>query len=298
MKPSKQLETSSSAIFRLSDTQARAVQHAIKCSSEFIEVGRASGWGSGIQAKDMGHRDVIKHLHRQATFAHWSEKSQLRLERVGSPWSTHNLSRWFGAWCMCMGSRQDEDASERAPSLFEAELLDALDRAWDILAAVADAHLPAHVLPLLPHSTGLESPAESVVDAFFYPRHPLQTITCASHQDPGLITVIAENSPGLEVCIGDSEWIPIKLGPTDVAVIVGRTWAKFESYGPNCQAFPGACTHRVRSKSDGTRCSVTFEVRASQEGQLMLAQAQAQALSSVEVGDFARYDLPTHSRSQ
>merc|ERR1719335_837673 len=97
------------------------------------------------------------------------------------------------------------------------------------------AAIPSRLLPLLPDSTGCHLPTGSVIDAFFYPQHPSELVTCAAHHDPGIVTLVADDFPGLEVCNDEGVWVPVCLGPLDVAVIVGRAWAKFDSVQPDVE---------------------------------------------------------------
>merc|ERR1712217_215349 len=96
-----------------------------------------------------------------------------------------------------------------------------MSEAWDALSAVAYANLPEHLTPLVPPAQGHEGPTESFIDAFYYPIHPTGATTCATHVDPGIVTVIADDSPGLEVCNVQGEWETVQLGNTEVALVIG-----------------------------------------------------------------------------
>merc|ERR1719291_714401 len=116
-------------------------------------------------------------------------------------------------------------------------------------------------MPLLPPSANLDSATESFIDAFYYSMHPLEATMCAAHVDPGIVTVIAHDSPGLEVCNARGEWETLELGSGEVAIVVGRSWEKLEHVERSSVGVHHACTHRVRALTEGCRCSVAFEIR-------------------------------------
>lgn len=131
-------------------------------------------------------------------------------------------------------------------------------------------------------------PSLNMVDAFLYmppvvdePCEPYE-IPCSAHVDPGFITAIMESTPGLEV-FHDHKWRLLKMGPNQVAVVVGSAW-------PFLQGGAGVkgCCHRVRWLDTETstcasppfRSSFTFEVRASTSGLAVMAVALQQQRQS------------------
>merc|ERR1719502_10257 len=72
-------------------------------------------------------------------------------------------------------------------------------------------------------SAALGPRAESeveVLDAFFYA--PSSEVPCPAHTDPGLVTLVVDNSSGLEVQGLDGEWRRLALGHDEVAILAGR----------------------------------------------------------------------------
>jgi len=88
---------------------------------------------------------------------------------------------------------------------------------------------------------------ESILDAFFYP--PCIESACPPHVDPGLVTVICDNKPGLEIQHEDGQWQPVAATGA-VVVLAGRQLMGAES----------ACVHRVMPVASA-RTSIAFELR-------------------------------------
>jgi len=88
---------------------------------------------------------------------------------------------------------------------------------------------------------------DEVLDAFFYA--PCNEVPCPAHTDPGVVTLIVDNSPGLEIEGPDGEWHRLDLRHDEVAIIAGRQMADVP-----------ACTHRVGQVA-ARRCSLVYERR-------------------------------------
>ena len=86
-----------------------------------------------------------------------------------------------------------------------------------------------------------------VLDAFFYP--PSSSTPCPAHTDPGIVSVIVDSSPGLEVCSADGVWRSVELARNQVAIVAGR---QLEGGRP--------CVHRVGPVA-ARRCSLVYERR-------------------------------------
>eukprot|EP00418_Pyrodinium_bahamense_P086314 CAMPEP_0179055814 /NCGR_PEP_ID=MMETSP0796-20121207/23494_1 /TAXON_ID=73915 /ORGANISM="Pyrodinium bahamense, Strain pbaha01" /LENGTH=272 /DNA_ID=CAMNT_0020752477 /DNA_START=60 /DNA_END=875 /DNA_ORIENTATION=- len=266
------LAATSYAVAQLSECEARTVQQAVASCSELLRRGREGGsCGRGSSREDDEERLVLSLPYGQAIVAHWQSRSQIRVERLGRERALQRLGRWAAACCGGCCSRgpawQSEEA-QRCPGHAETEALEHLERAWDVLAAVAARHLPPHLGPLLPRPAGREAPTESIIDAFYYPRPTAREAPCPAHEDPGVLTVIADDAPGLEVRDAGGAWRPLALRPSDVALVVGRSWAGCEALCSNGGRPCRACMHRVCPQGAAARCSVAFEVRLSREGQL------------------------------
>lgn len=115
-------------------------------------------------------------------------------------------------------------------------------------AAAAAARILSGVMP---HSDELSGEGHPIVhellDAFYY--SPSSSIPCPAHTDPGIISVIVDDAPGLEVQGSDGEWRLVELEPNEVALLAGR----------QLKGTP-ACTHRVGQIAT-ERCSLVYERR-------------------------------------
>lgn len=282
-----QLQEFSYTVVRLRPEQVTPVRLAVTLCRDLLQGGR-----SGVD------RVALIDSHRRAWVSHFTEKSQIRMERHGASRPRPNAIRVLGDMCqrLCLcgscgtcspsggetgrqlseGSSASENVDDdaRPPGLSEHAVLEALDDAWNALQEVAAICMPPRLDTLLPQSSG---PTESVIDAFYYPDHELHEITCAAHDDPGLVTIVAADSPGLEVHDPTNGWMALNLGPEDVAIITGKTWAKFDKLTSTSNGV-SSCRHRVRALQRGDRCSVAFEVRPGRDGQLALAQAEGRAM--------------------
>lgn len=89
-------------------------------------------------------------------------------------------------------------------------------------------------------------------------------IPCAAHTDPGILTIISDDSPGLQVQRGGL-WETICLGPDQVAVIINRELERLS--GGRLKA----CRHRVAMMASSTerdgRISIAYEIRPNLAGQ-------------------------------
>ena len=118
---------------------------------------------------------------------------------------------------------------------------------------------------------------DEILDAFFYA--PSLSTPCPAHTDQGLISVIVESSPGLEVKQSDGEWQRLKLCRNEVAVVAGRQLAR---PGSNKA---GACAHRVGPVT-ARRCSLVYErrIRDAKEVAAVERQRIDPALRTVFLG--------------
>jgi len=99
-----------------------------------------------------------------------------------------------------------------------------------------------------------------VLDAFLYT--PTSELACPAHTDPGIISVIIDNSPGLEVQGRDGEWVGIELKRDEVVILAGRQLAS---------AHP--CVHRVGPVAS-RRCSLVYERRLDEPHEAALVERQ------------------------
>ena len=108
--------------------------------------------------------------------------------------------------------------------------------------------------------TGDVPSGASVLDAFLY--MPTSEMACPAHTDPGIISVIVDNSPGLEVQGRDGEWVSIELKRDEVAILAGRQLAS---------TLP--CVHRVGPMA-ARRCSLVYERRLDEPHAAALVERQ------------------------
>ena len=85
-----------------------------------------------------------------------------------------------------------------------------------------------------------------------------------AHKDPGLVTVIAEDAPGLEVRDADGAWRSVVLAADEVAILGNSGLAKIAGHP--------ACVHRVVPCAE--RVSITFELRLNEAGVRAAAAAE------------------------
>ena len=114
------------------------------------------------------------------------------------------------------------------------ELDEALGKLWDALEPLAVAQLPP-----------LGGDYDCVLDIFYYPRS-LGT-GCPAHVDPGLLTLVLADGPGLQAqTLGG--WV--EVGP--LTALAGSEWA---ARG----LAPTPCVHRVELQQE--RASAAMELR-------------------------------------
>ena len=123
-----------------------------------------------------------------------------------------------------------------------------------------------------------------MLDAFWYPGQrrwaalgvegPLPA-PCPAHEDPGLLTLVCDDRPGLQCRRRDGAWVDIELGEGECALVVGRALAALTG------GRVPACTHRVRP-AEARRTSLVFEIlpnEAATRGRAAAEQASAVAAS-------------------
>ena len=95
-------------------------------------------------------------------------------------------------------------------------------------------------------------PHDELLDAFFYP--PSSTggdWPCPTHTDPGIVSVLCDSTPALEVRSAGGAWHHVTLGRNEVAILAGRQ-----------HPTERACVHRV-GHVVSPRCSLVYERRLS-----------------------------------
>ena len=115
----------------------------------------------------------------------------------------------------------------------------------------ARRHLAAAAASLVGTTAGAVL-AASTTDAFLY--GPDQT--CAAHRDCGVVTLIVEDAPGLEVFSGGA-WIAPDAGPARCVVLAGKA-ARAAGFDAE------AVEHRVVGRGGG-RTSITMDVHPTPE---------------------------------
>ena len=91
--------------------------------------------------------------------------------------------------------------------------------------------------------------SSAVCDVFYYPKS--EESPCPAHEDPGLVTVIADDAPGLEVRDADGAWRSVVLAADEVAILGNTGLAKIAGHtsertgtrrrpGRACQSPPAA----------------------------------------------------------
>eukprot|EP00927_Polykrikos_kofoidii_P043591 TRINITY_DN37673_c0_g1_i1.p1 TRINITY_DN37673_c0_g1~~TRINITY_DN37673_c0_g1_i1.p1 ORF type:complete len:333 (+),score=35.57 TRINITY_DN37673_c0_g1_i1:118-1116(+) len=307
-------------VVRLDDAESVAARRAVKLLREFLVADRERAEMAGEINRNSDPKMILPHsgVHWLATVAHWRNRSQVRMEWPGQicppPDVGHGIVvlRWLGAACSkacqcfglyglrrskdpqqvthCLGSastHHDDCSAVRArleePASKHEATMEALASAFFALESVSLRCLPERLSPMLPTPRTPSDVNESIIDAFFYPGCAGFDIPCVAHLDPGILTLVVDDAPGLEVLSG-SDWLPLKSGPTDAIAIVGRTWARFDALAklPASRRVT-ACLHRVRTaQSPPGRCSVAFEIRPSSRGALALAREEARRESPNE----------------
>lgn len=132
------------------------------------------------------------------------------------------------------------------------------------LAAVA----PANIETCYDKGTG-------ILDCFYYDGQSGAEPALPGHTDPGLITVVTDNGPGLEVYEPGTGWIgPIILASDEVVVLVGRSLAALSDGELT------ACRHRV-GKIRSPRLSIVYEIRTNVVGLQMTQRKIADALPPI-----------------
>eukprot|EP00299_Pterocystis_sp_00344_P002598 c12932_g1_i1.p1 GENE.c12932_g1_i1~~c12932_g1_i1.p1 ORF type:complete len:337 (+),score=61.90 c12932_g1_i1:57-1013(+) len=131
-------------------------------------------------------------------------------------------------------------------------------------------------------------PSGYVVDSFYYPPSdpstfsnqqppppppsgesedaypaPTSSSPCPAHVDAGLITMVVDTAPGLEVqtvfADGTKDWVGLRLGTNRVCVVLGRS---LETLSRNTL---NACRHRVAATVH-PRVSLVFETNMNSHG--------------------------------
>ena len=114
--------------------------------------------------------------------------------------------------------------------------------------------------------------SSAVCDVFYYPKS--EQSPCPAHEDPGLVTVIADDAPGLEVRDAGG-WRSVVLAEDEVAVLGNSGLAKIAGHP--------ACVHRVVPCAE--RVSITFELRLNEAGVRAAAAAErARLLGDASAG--------------
>ena len=128
-----------------------------------------------------------------------------------------------------------------------------------ILSKIAAASLPAGC------SFG---DVTAIMDAFHYPAAAVSSTKspCPAHTDPGVVSVVYDNSTALEVAQANGTWQKLALGERGaVAVLAGRQCHGVEP-----------CVHRV-APTRAARTSIVFELRLTEQAVKLLAQRQQKA---------------------
>jgi len=145
-------------------------------------------------------------------------------------------------------------------SLLQRETRSALER------SVADgaAALSQVALGHLKGLKGAPTRAEPLLDAFWYPgsdgwseNHDGQPpAPCPAHTDPGLLTCIVDDNPGLEAYRSNGQWAEVAPTYAQCVIIAGRELEVITAGRIR------ACTHRVRPTT-ASRTSLVFELKLS-----------------------------------
>jgi hypothetical protein len=84
---------------------------------------------------------------------------------------------------------------------------------------------------------------------------------CPSHEDPGLMTVVTADQPGLEVaCRRGGGWLRPVLRDDEVILLANRGLAALSGHALQ------ACTHRVANDLPAPRTSCVYEIRLNEAG--------------------------------
>jgi hypothetical protein len=120
---------------------------------------------------------------------------------------------------------------------------------------------------VMPHSKG-DLMVDELLDAFYYTPSS-GSMPCPPHTDPGVISIITDDEPGLEVQGSDNGWRRVALGPNEVALLAGR----------QLKGTP-ACTHRVGQVA-ARRCSLVYERRLADATAVAAVERERVAETSV-----------------
>lgn len=220
--PLVELSERSFTVVRIGETDAASLQRAMEAASQHLKHGRtASKPSDDISVQIFSTSEVRE--------AHWPrDRSQLRL-------LAHNAS----------GETNDRETRQGE------EYVAHLQKAHKVLAKVA-ARFDANRSRL---SQLVEA---SALDAFYYfeqqAENPLTL--CATHTDACALTVLVEDTPGLEVLDASTgEWVTLSLQADEVVVVMlGRT----------ASLSGEACQHRVRAVEGSLpRTSLSLDLYAA-----------------------------------
>jgi hypothetical protein len=118
----------------------------------------------------------------------------------------------------------------------------------------------------------LSSYSVPLLDAFWYPAAADAISPCPAHTDPGIVTVVYEDSPALEIQEREGGWQP--------AFGRGREYTPGSCYVLTGRQLHGAhtpCVHRV-APVRVARTSLAFELRLGEDGLRLTRDIQWQAL--------------------
>ena len=170
------------------------------------------------------------------------------------------------------------------PRKFDADVED-----WQRSAARGGAVLQRVAEAALAQLRGLDAfhdASSAVCDVFYYPKS--EQSPCPAHEDPGLVTVIADDAPGLEVRDADGAWRSVVLAEDEVAILGNSGLAKIAGHP--------ACTHRVVPCAE--RVSITVELRLNEAGVRAAAAAErARLLGDAGAGSPPRWLRETDRRA-
>ncbi|KAK9804783.1 hypothetical protein WJX72_005156 [[Myrmecia] bisecta] len=135
----------------------------------------------------------------------------------------------------------------------------------DALAQSPQIDMPASLLATLADDVPLcrDAVSSSVLSGLRYvkpstPSTPSSIVTPGgeAHVDKGLLTIVYDNQPGLQVQSSTGEWQDVVLGKDQIAVFAGHTLER-ATFG----LIPTAL-HRVRTLQSAERMSLSFKLRA------------------------------------
>mmetsp|Transcript_5828 Transcript_5828/g.12854 ORF Transcript_5828/g.12854 Transcript_5828/m.12854 type:complete len:244 (-) Transcript_5828:19-750(-) len=124
---------------------------------------------------------------------------------------------------------------------------------------------------LEPDSLEPEVSSVSVLDLFYYQTGEPGGVDLGGHTDPGVLTIVAGSTPGLEI-LHHGAWHPVPATSETPVILSGRMLGNITSG----RLLP--CTHRVVRAREATvpRASATFELRLSEAGVFEAARLEGQ----------------------